>query len=197
MFGDENKEHGDVVSKKLLSLAQYVLLGATGLLPLFFLPTFAAPLGYTKIIMFSVGLMLALVFFAFSVLRRGTLSIQFPFPMVLLWAVFIVASASALFSGDVADSFWGTEVTQHSAIFMGIMALALSMWNLIGSRKDMIIHLYLMLAFGALALALFHIIRIIAGVDVLALGIFGGNAVLSPFGEWNSLAIFYGLVVIF
>ncbi len=186
----------DIVAEKLLATARVVALTVFGFLPLFFLPSTSAPIGYTKIFFATIGLFSAVVFFAFSVLRHGTVRMRLELPTMCMWLAFVVATISAFFSGDFADSFWGTEVGVHSAVFVGILALAMTVWTSIAVDKKTVIRLYLLLALNALLLACFHIIRMIFGNDVLTMGVFGGNDVLSPFNEWNSLGLFFGLIVI-
>jgi len=186
----------DVVAGKLLATARIVALAIFGFLPLLFIPSTSAPIGYTKVFVASIGLLAAVVFFAFSILRHGTVRMRLELPTLCMWAAFAVATVSAFFSGDFADSFWGTEVTVHSALFVGILALAMTVWTGIGVDKKTVIRLYLLLAVNALVLACFHIARIIFGNEFLSFGLFGGSNVASPFNEWNSLGLFFGLIVI-
>ena len=48
---------------------------------------------------------------------------------------------------------------------------------------------------SALILTAFHLLRIFFGADFLSLGLFG-NAISTPIGSWNGLAIFYGLTIL-
>ncbi len=186
----------DAIAGKLLSTAQMIALFVWGLLPIVFLPMLAAPLGYTKIVFAGIGLFVSLIFFLFYLLREGAITVRFEVPILLAWLCFGIASISAIFSGDFFDSFLGTELTPHSGVFTGILAFTMTLWMILGRDKRLIIRLYLLLALSAVLLAVFHLSRIIFGTDFLALGIFGGNVVASPFSEWNSLAIFFGLVII-
>lgn len=196
MFETRGEVH-DVVASKLLGAARVVALVTFGLLPIFFIPYVPeAPLNYTKILVAALGTLLALILFAFATLRHGTLAYRIEVPLIALWATAAVALLSALLSGDFYDAFWGTEVGPHAAVFIGLLALATTLFAYIGRSKEMIVRLYVVLLGGALLLAVFHITRLFLGTEVLTFGLFSGSAVLSPFSEWNSLAIFLGLIVI-
>ena len=186
----------DVIAARLLSVARYIGLVVFGLLPLIFIPYSATPLGYTKIVVATVGVLGALVFFAFSVLRQGSVRVRLELPLLALWVAFGIATLSALFSGDFFDSFWGTELSAHSAAFVGIMALVATVFMAIGLHKQTVVRLYLLLGASGVALALLHLARIVFGVDALSFGVFQSSIVATPFSEWNSLAVFFGLVII-
>ncbi len=193
---DFNTSSVDVIAGKLLSMARTVGLLVFGLLPLLFIPSVFVSVSQTKIFVACVGLFFVVIFFAFSVLRQGVVRVRFELPIVLMWVAFIVATISAFFSGDFFDSFWGSEMNVNSALFVGVIALAMTVWSGMGVDKKLVVRLYLLLAGSGFILALFHIARVFLGPEVLSFGIFGGNAVLSPFSEWNSLAIFFGLIII-
>lgn len=187
----------DSIVSRLEMGARMVALIAFGLLPVFFIPYLtAAPLGYTKIVLATGGLFLAVALLAFAVLRRGTMEVRLEYPVLLLWAAFLVALLSSLFSGDFMDSLWGTEIGAHATVFIGLLALTTTVFMHVGRDRHVVIRLYLALTACAFTLALFHIFRIIFGADMLGFGYFAGNLVLSPFSEWNSLGIFFGLTVI-
>ncbi len=186
----------DPIAAKLITVARYVALVIFGLLPVIFIPGLVTPLGYTKIMVASVGLFFAIIFCAFSVLRQGAVRVRFELPVLFLWVAFLVAIVSGLFSGDFFDSFWGTELSAHSGVFVGILALTMTAWMFIATHKQTVIRLYLLLGLSAVLLAVFHLFRIFFGAGFLSFGVFGGNLVATPFSEWNSLAIFFGLVII-
>jgi cytochrome c-type biogenesis protein CcmH/NrfG len=196
MFTLENQsDKADGVAAQLLGVSRTIAFVVFGFLPLFFIPYFFAPLGYTKVVVTTFALLIAAILFAFSVLRQGSVRAYFDVPLILMWVSFGVATISSFFSQDFFDSFLGTEITPHSGVFMGVLALTATVWMCIGAHKKTVLRLYLLLAASALALAVFHLFRIIFGADMLSFKLFG-DAASTPFGEWNGLAIFFGLVVI-
>lgn len=197
MFMRDEAGAEDSVAQKLLLVARSIVVLVFGLLPLFFVPSNFVLVGYTKFFVASLAIFLALILFVFSLLRQGVVRTRFEMSIFVLWGVFAVSVLSALFSGDFFDSFWGTEVGVHSAIFTGILALVVTVWSQLCTDKTTVIRLYLLLAFSAVVLAVFHISRIFFGAGFLSFGgIFGSGLVASPFGDWNSLAIFFGLIVV-
>lgn len=186
----------DGVAAKLFGVARMVGMIVFGFLPLLFIPYSFTSLGYTKIVIATVALLFSAMLFAFSVLRQGSVRTHLEVPLLLMWLSFAIATVSSLFSQDFFDSFWGTELTSHSAVFMGMLALTATVWASLGTNKATVVKLYFFLAISAVFLAVFHLLRIVFGVDFLSFGIFGGGLVATPFSEWNGLAIFFGLVVI-
>lgn len=186
----------DKLAHKLTSLAQHILVAVFGLLPIFFLPIAVAPFGYSKVLFVIVGVLLALVIYAFALLRSATISVRFGWAPLILWVIAFVALVSALLSGDFRDAFIGDAFGVHTTLFSVLLAFVASAWMIIGTNKLAIMRLFVLLAVSTLLLALFHVIRLVFGADVLTLGLFGGDATLSPFGGWNDVGIFFGLAII-
>lgn len=186
----------DRVAVQLHTIAQYIILGVFGTLPILFLPYFEFSLSFTKTFVVVVGVLLALALYSFAVLRTGTFKISLPLPIVFLWLIVIAASASAFLSGDVRDAFFGDFIEQQTVAFLAIIALATTVVTHVLTDKRRIYTLYIVLAVSTLLLASFHIIRLFFGPDVLSFGVFGGNQVLTPVGTWNDLAIFFGLTIL-
>ncbi len=186
---------GDALAERLMHVARMIGMVVFGLLPLIFVPYLPAPLGYTKILVASGGLLFVSMFAAFAFLRQGALRIKLEVTLLVLWVAFLAGLTSSLFSGDFFDSFWGTEVTAHSGVFAGVLALTALVWMMLGVHKQTVVRLYLLLGCSAIILAVYHILRIMFGTDFLSFGVLG-SSVSTPFSEWNSLAIYFGLVVI-
>ncbi|MFA5625804.1 MAG: hypothetical protein WC966_12270, partial [Bradymonadales bacterium] len=196
MSQHERSLAADSIASKLFTTAQYLLVGVFGLLPIFFVPSVAAPFGYSKILFVVVGILLALVVCGFAFLRSGAIRVQFAWPSILLFVIAFIALVSALLSGDFNDALVGDGFGVHTTLFIALMALTASVWTLLGTNKMMIMQLFILIAASTILLAIFHVARLVLGADVLSLGFFGGNATLSPFGGWNDLAIFFGLAII-
>lgn len=186
----------DALAARLFSAAQHTLVAVFGLLPVFFIPLPAAPFGYSKVLFVLVGVCLALILYGAAVLRSGTFRASFSWSPVLLWLVAFVAVVSGLLSGDFRDTFIGDAFSGQSALFVALLALAASAWMLVGAGRGAVMRLFLALSASTLILALFHVARLVLGADALTLGVFGGDATLSPLGGWNDLAIFFGLAII-
>ena len=185
----------DNVAKKILSVAQYILVIVFGLLPIFIIPSVVAPFGYSKTIFVIAGILVAVVLYSFSILRTGTIKGHIPMALVLLWATGASMLVAALLSGDFRDAFIGLAFEVHTALFVLLLALVATVWSVLGSDRYVVMRLYVFLAVSTLILALFHIFRFMFGTEFLSLG-YLTNATDSLFGTWNDLAIFFGLIII-
>ncbi len=195
MFSNDNVERKDVILEKLQNYTQNILVIVFGFLPLFFIPFKSVPFEYTKILFVLTGIIFALVLFSLSVLRSGKISFNMPYAIWGLWFVFLVSLISSMLSGDFRDSFIGDFFSIHSTAFIGVLALASSVWVLVGASKIAVMRMYILIAISTIVLALFHILRLIFGTDFLSMGIFN-NAVSTPVGGWNDLALFLGLSIL-
>jgi tetratricopeptide (TPR) repeat protein len=185
----------DKSSDLLRSWSQYVLVAVCGLLPILFFPSALVAASTSKVLIVAIAVALSLVLLMLSVLKNGSLTIRYSLILVSLWGIAAVALASAVLSGDLHDSLFGDGLDSQTAWFAFLMALIATLSASLASNRQAIIRLYALLVFSALLISVFHIIRIIFGADVLSFGVFT-SATASPLGNWNGLAIFYGLVVL-
>lgn len=192
---DERTRQDDTVALALSRYAQNVLVVIFGLLPLLFLPSVTAPFDYTKVFIVVTGLLIALVLYSLSVLRSGTFSLGFSYPLIALWGVAGVALISSLLSGDLKDSLVGDFFSIHATVFVAILALIPTVWTLLRSSKASVMRMYVLFAASTLVLVAFHLSRLVFGYDTLSFGIFT-SPTSTPVGSWNDLALFLGLTVI-
>ena len=195
MFKSQSSETLDPVAGRLQKFAFTILVVVFGILPLFFIPLAAAPLGYSKVLFVFIGLVTALVFYSLFTLRTGRISIRFPYALGGLWLVFLMSLLSTILSGDFKDAFVGDVFSIHSTAFLGVLALTSSIWVIVGVSKSAVMKMYMLIAASALVLVIFHIVRLVFGSDVLSMGIFNSN-VSTPVGGWNDLALFLGLAIL-
>lgn len=193
--------HGDGVARedalveKLRNIAHWILTAVFGLLPLIFIPLPTTGLEHTKVLAVVFALAVALIFFSLAVLRSGTIAGSLPLPFLAFWVVVVIAGISAVFSGDLSDGLLGDTLGIHTTGFLLILALTMTVWMFVGIRKEAVVRLFMFFVGSTLALVLFHALRLILGPELLSLGIFG-NAVATPIGGWNDLALFLGLTVL-
>ncbi len=185
----------DPIARTLQQYAQNILVVVFGLLPLFFFPTAYAPFEYTKIFFVVVGLLASLVLYSLSVLRSGKIQVKFSYTLLALWGVVIVSCISALLSGDLRDAFIGDSLSIHTAAFVGILALTVSVWSMLSIEKATVMRLYMVLAASTLILVIYHVIRLIGGAEVFSFNVFT-SLIATPIGSWNDLALFLGLSVL-
>ncbi len=195
MIHTDNNQAVDVIASKLRHYAQNVLVIVFGLLPLFFIPSSLAPFEYTKILIVVIGVVAALVLYSLSALRDGKIIIGFSRTLLVMWGVALIAIIAAMLSGDTSDSLIGETFSTHSAIFVALLALVMSVWVIFGVERAAVMRLYIVLSVSALLLVSFHLVRLFVGAETLSLGIFG-SAISTPVGNWNDLALFLGLVTL-
>jgi tetratricopeptide (TPR) repeat protein len=195
MVSNGNPDNNDHIAVSFRSYAQNILVVVLGLLPLLFIPVATAPYEYTKFFLVVLGVFVAIVLFALSILRSGTVPVGISYPLIALWGVVFVTFISSLFSGDLKDSLVGDFFSIHSAVFVAMLALIPTVWVMLQAGKRTIIRIYTLLALSTLALVIFHVLRLMFGPDFLTLGVFTA-AVSTPIGGWNDLALFLGLTVI-
>lgn len=187
----------DTLARRFMVAAQYVLVATFGLLPVFFIPSPAAPFTYSKVLFILAGTLIALVLFGFAAVRSsGTVQFRYGWAPLALWGVAAVAVVSAVLSGDMRDALLGDVLSVHTALFVALLALVATAWSLIGTSKAAVMRLFVLLSISTLLLSCFHLVRLAFGPDFLSLVLFSGDATLSPFGGWNDLAIFFGLAIV-
>ncbi len=189
------KNSNDKVSVKLRNIAETILLITCGLFPLHFLPVPYLAADFSKLLIFSGGLALSLLFYTFSVLREGKLSFRLSWPVLALVLVAVATLVSAVVSGDLRDALLGDSLDQQSAAFVLLLAVTTLVSGIWAGSKTAIIRLYSLFISSALILALWHVIRLVFGSGTLSLGLFNTNT-SSLLGGWNGSAIFFGLIII-
>lgn len=195
LFHPASTASGDKLAAWLHATAQYVMVAVCGLLPILFIPSAYLPFSAGKTLILLVGITSAVLFAAMAMLKRGTLTVHFSLIVIGMWSVAAVTLVAALLSGDRHDSLVGDGLDTYTALFVFVMAATMTLSAMVARSKQVVIRLYGVLIFSALLLSVFHIARFIFGAGVLGLGIFTTNTA-SLIGNWNGLAIFYGLVVL-
>jgi len=189
------RETVDKIEVSLRTIAQNTVVVVFGLLPVFFIPVFFAPFGYTKTLLVIIGVFVSCIFYSLSVLRSGSVKISSPWALGAFWGVALVTVVSSLLSGDMVDAFVGDSIGVQTGLFMLLMAVTMSLSSVFGQTKTAVMRLYLLLTVSAVALGLFHLLRIIFGVDFLSLGVFN-TLTSSPLGGWNDLGLYFGLTIL-
>lgn len=189
------KNVDDNIKTSLQTISQNIMVVAFGLLPLFFIPVAFAPFDYSKTLFIITAVLISCIFFSLSVLRTGSININAPLALVAFWVVAVVTLISSFLSGDIADSFMGDVVGVHTALFILLLAVIMSISSIFDYTKTTIMRLYILLMASAIILGVFHILRIIFGVDFMSMGVFT-SLISSPIGAWNDLGVFFGLTIL-
>lgn len=192
--GAEGKKVSSGVSVILRQLSVVFLIISCGLFPILFIPSGFVSLGAGKTALLMGAVSLSIIFYIFSILKDGIFSFRLPLPIIGLWIISGISILSAVFSGDFRDSFFGNNLEVYTALFSVIVAIVASAMGIFSKGKS-ILNLYIVMIGSGIILSLFHIVRLLAGPETLSFGLWN-SATFSPFGGWNALAIFYGLVIL-
>jgi tetratricopeptide (TPR) repeat protein len=196
---EENKERRpsprDRFAGALVSISHGVLVVVFGLLPLVFIPSQSADLGYTKALFVIAGLCIAFIAYSLSLLRTGEFTLHLHPALVSLWVIGIVSCVSAVLSGDLRDALMGDILSIHTAAFVLLLAASVTVIMFVRMQKEDIMRLFMLLSLSTILLVGYHLLRIVFGPGALTFGIFA-DQVATPLGGWNDLALFLGLVIL-
>lgn len=195
MFSPEQLSNQGSIVTYLERAAHYILIACMACLPVLFIPGVAVSLGHTKMFVVSIGVALALLAYTLAFLRSGSIRIQTSGILIAVWGIFFASLVSALFSGDLYDSFIGSSFALKSVVGIGLMALIVTLSASVARHKQRLMHFFLVLLAATGVLVLFHLVRVLFGPEVLSFGLFA-SATSSPSGTWNDLAVLLGLVII-
>ncbi len=185
----------DTLSGFLQNLALGCLTLIFGLLPILFIPGVQSHIGFSKVFIVGLAILVSSIFLALSILRSGSIRFYVTSALGFFWLFTIIAIASAFLSGDPSDSLYGTYFEVHTAGFIVLMAFVMTISLSFSASKHMLTRLWILLGISAYVLQLYHLMRLIFGTDFLSFGFFN-VATISPIGSFNDLAIFSGLIVL-
>lgn len=172
-----------------------ILTALLFILPFFFVPSSNVIFGMGKALLVIVATVVATISYVVSIIRGGRIVApkNLFFLSVLLLPIAFLASAVA--SGSSAISFLGYAIEPGTVIFVYFSALLLFLVSEVFDSKEQIFYGYLAF-FGSFAVvALFQLIRILFGADVLSFGIFT-SSITNLIGNWNDMGIFFGVSTI-
>jgi tetratricopeptide (TPR) repeat protein len=176
--------------------ALWVLSALVFLLPIFFLPVLGVSLQATKFVLFAGGVLIALALYIVARMKERAIVLPTSIVVYAVWLIPLAYLLSTLFSRHTNLSFLGNSLGVDSFGAITLLALLFTLAVFLARKKRDILLLLTSILGGGVVLALYHILRFIAGSEVLSFGIFSGSSA-TPLGNWNGLAIFFGLVTIF
>ncbi|MEX0917862.1 MAG: tetratricopeptide repeat protein [Candidatus Paceibacterota bacterium] len=188
----------DSVAGVLFAIARNTLVVTLGLFPLFFVPGVFASVGFSKIMFVLVGTAIAVVVFALAVLRDGRIRFSASPALMLLWVLAGVYVIASLASGDIRDSFIGDAIGVQTAAFMVLFAVVATVSATILNTKQAVARLFTLLVASCIVLGMYHLARFGFGPEFLNFTVEPGRTgrFFSPFGSWNGLGVFGGLVLL-
>ncbi len=186
---------GDAISHGLMSVARFLLIAAVGFLPLVFIPGIPMLLGAAKIFYVLLLLLVAVIAMSLSILRSGAITLRFSPLLVSWWAVVGTALVSALLSPTPLWSLAGDVIETHTAGFLAILGVLMTIMISFGSTKKSIVYLYGALLGSTALIVVLHLVRLIFGPTVLTLGFLNAPSA-NVIGSFNDLGLYLGLAVL-
>lgn len=173
-----------------------VLLATIIIAPLAFIPTVYVPLDMVKTSIITIGVLLSVFLYIISTLKNKNTTIPGHPLFVIGCGIATSIIVSTVFSLNISRSLFGQGFEIGTASFLLIM-LSSSLIIAFLTQKDLEKIRYI---FGAIftsfgIIALFHIVRLFTGADMLTLG-FLHSPVSTMLGKWNDLSIFSGLILV-
>lgn len=185
----------DGLTAFLLNLSRLAVVALFGLLPIVFVPGLKATLPFDKVMVTLVLAIVCVVSVSFVSLRLQETKTFLPITLLLFWLFVLAAFISGFLSGDIQDSIRGVAFETHTAGFLALMALAMTLPLVLQQSKIMSIRALTLFAIVSGLVLLYAAARLFIGADFLPFDSFR-EVTATPIGSFNDLAIFAALVVI-
>ena len=192
---DFQKIYSDSLGDYLKQIAQVFVIFSFALLPIFFIPNVYTFLGYTKVYLVVLFLLLTIIASSFSILRSGVVRLFVPLALGFFWLFALLSVVSGLLTSDRSEALFGGVMDTGSASFMVLMAVVMTVALIFKGATPAIGRVLFGLGISAFLLQLYHLLRVIFGPEFLSFKLFTTNTA-SLIGSFNDLAIFSGLVII-
>jgi tetratricopeptide (TPR) repeat protein len=184
------------VQNRLEKISFIVFLVTILLTPFAFVPTAYAPVETMKMVVISFGVLISALLYCISAFQNKTL--YFSKHPLFLSAVALVISlvASMVMSTHIIKSFIGQgfELGTTSMMLVFFVASLLVVY-LTHKDRDRVLYIFGALIVSFVILALYHLVRIFVGADVMTFGVF--NTITSTMlGKWTDFALYAGVMAI-
>lgn len=189
--GGEAASHHETRRQGIERFAALCLFALAFLLPVFFMPVFSFPFQFSKALLLSLLVLVALCVWLIARLKDGQFFLPSSPLMIALGVVVGVFALSGLLSGSVSASLWGQGFEVGTAFNILIVSLLTFLISALFRGREEIFGSYLAFLAAFFLTALFHILRLSLGPEFLSLGVFT-ETVSNAIGKWNDLGVFFG-----
>ncbi len=189
--GGEATSHHEARRQGIERWATRCLFALAFLLPVFFVPVFSFPFQFSKALLLSLLVLVALCLWLIARLKDGQFFLPSSPLTIALWVVVGVFGLSGLFSGSVSASLWGQGFEVGTAFNILTVSLLTFLISVLFRGREQIFGSYLAFLAAFFLTALFHLLRLVLGPDFLSLGLFT-ETVSNAIGKWNDLGVFFG-----
>src|SRR3989344_5817666 len=173
-----------------------IVLALFFLLPIFFIPGGALNLDVAKSALLIFGVIIAVLVFLLEIWREGKLNIPWHLFVLLTALLPVVYLLSALLSTPSSLSLLGYDFEVGTFGYMLLGSVFMILVSTIFTNTSHILKALVVFFISISAVALFVIIKILFGGDILVWGNFFGN-MGNPIGNWTDLAVSIGLLSVF
>jgi tetratricopeptide (TPR) repeat protein len=183
------------ISGNWSNIVQYIILGLVFLLPVWVLPFSGAPLGFSKSLLIYVAVIGAAIIYLIHILQEGSFSFPKSIIFFAVLAILAVSLVSALFSGNITLSVFGTGSEVDTFVFILVLSVGLFLIASLFQSEQKIFMFFFLLFGSALSTFVFQFFQSIVGWTLLPWDLFARKAD-NLVGSWNELSIFFGLVAL-
>src|SRR3989339_544409 len=194
----ENKLFSNLKKKSFWDRVTFgILLGVSFFAPVFFVSADFISTQFGTSLLFSLGVILALLVYIVSALFYGEVELPSPSRYVLgvTALVPVVYLLAGVANGFSRMSFFGYTFVISTVGFIILGFAYLYIISVVFNSKTRIFYSFFAFVVSALILSIFLLIRIIWGSDILSFGVFN-TVTTSMLGSWNNVGIFFGVGVI-
>lgn len=180
------------LDSKLTNIASWILIVFAFVMPLFIIPWAIISFEFSKTFLLAAVVIVTACIWLYGVLKEGRIVI--PKSMVLgsLFLIPLVTFISALLSDNVFQSLIGQGFETTTFAFITVMVLLTALTASICDDKSRAFSIYLAFFLVLVVLGLYHLLRLIIGVDFLSFGI-ANSMVDSIVGSWYDLGAFFAV----
>ncbi len=186
---------GERFSSLFERMGSKLLIALVFLLPLFVLPLSGVPFELGKTILIYTIAISAFGLFLLSVITKGEVTFPTSFSLYALAAIAILSLASSFSAAQFSRAFVGYGFEMDTVLFTFTMLAVMFLSSLLFRSRHAIFNVEAALFVSFIIVALFELIRLLFGSEVLSFGIFT-TTVSTPVGSWNDLGILSGLITI-
>lgn len=178
-------------------LAYWLLLVATALVPVFFLPISFISVQFGTSLMFSFAVILSAVLYIVSAIANGSLNLPTPSKYILGFTALVpfTYTLAGISNGFSRMSFFGYTFDINAVGFILLAFVYMFLVSVLFATKEKLSQSYRALSVSGVLLGLFVLVRVLSKGKLFSFGIF--NQVTSTMlGSWNNIALVFGAMAL-
>ncbi len=171
----------------------YILLVISSLIPIFFVPAAFVSTQFGTSLLFAYGTIVSIILYIIRAMMSGSLDLPRPVKYMLGFTALvpIAYTLAGIANGFSRMSFFGYTFDIGTVGFIVLGFIYVFLVSMYFKTKTRVFYGYFGFFIASIVLALFLLIRIIFGADVLDFGIFS-TLTSSMVGSWNNVGILFG-----